>query len=165
MYSAPMLEIRRSSVALLTLAALSFTASLSLAAAPAKPIVLRAARMFDGKGDAVVAPGLLVVDGNKLVAVGKQSRVPAGAEVINLGDVTLLPGLMDMELNLVIGGPFSGNTRPDVEESPAFKTLRGVKNARTTLDAGFTTVRNLGLFQKTGGILLDIDLARAVKLG
>ena len=75
--------------------------------------------------------------GNRIAAVNPPAaEVPAPATEIDLGDVTLLPGLMDMELNLVIGGPFSGNPRPDVEESPSFKTLRGAKNARTTLDAG-----------------------------
>ena len=130
------------------------------------PIVLRADRWVDVLGGEARSPAVIVVDEKRIVAMNPNpSDVPSPATEIDLGDVTLLPGLMDMELNLVIGGPFSGNTRPDVEESPAFKTLRGVKNARTTLDAGFTTVRNLGLFQKTGGILLDVDLARAVELG
>jgi len=126
--------------------------------------VLRAARWVDVTAMEVKAPAVVVVEGNRITAVDPDG-LPAGAEEVDLGDVTLLPGLMDMELNLVIGGPFSGNPRPDVEESPSFKTLRGARNAKTTLDAGFTTVRNLGLFQKTGGLLLDVDLGRAIDLG
>jgi imidazolonepropionase-like amidohydrolase len=130
------------------------------------PIVLRADRWIDIAAGEVRSPAVIVVDGTRIAAVNPgASEIPSGATEIDLGDVTLLPGLMDMELNLVIGGPFSGNARPDVEESPSFKTLRGVRNARTTLEAGFTTVRNLGLFQKTGGLLLDVDLMRAVELG
>src|SRR4051794_41708356 len=69
---------------------------------------------------------------------------------------------MDMELNMLLGGPHGGNKRSDVQDDPAFRTLRGTLNCRTTLLAGFTTCRNLGLFVKTGGYLLDVALARAV---
>src|SRR5262245_1879054 len=100
------------------------------------PIVLRADRWVDVIAGETRSPAVIVVDDKRIVAVNP-SDVPSGATEYDLGNVTLLPGLMDMELNLVIGGPFSGNTRPDVEESPSFKTLRGVKNAKTTLDAGF----------------------------
>jgi imidazolonepropionase-like amidohydrolase len=72
---------------------------------------------------------------------------------------------MDMEINLLMGGPSGGNPRSDVQDDPAFKTLRGIVNARTTLLAGFTTVRNLGLFVKTGGSLLDVALMRAIDNG
>jgi len=130
------------------------------------PVVLRADRYVDVVSGELRSPAVIVVDENRIVSVNPNaSDVPTSATELDLGDVTLLPGLMDMELNLVIGGPFSGNTRPDVEESPSFKVLRGVRNAQTTLDAGFTTVRNLGLFQKTGGLLLDVDLMRAIDLG
>jgi imidazolonepropionase-like amidohydrolase len=157
-----MLEIRRSSVALLTLAALSFTASLALAAAPAKPIVLRAARMFDGKGDAVVAPGLLVVDGNKLVAVGKQSRLPAGAEVIDLGDVTLLPGLMDAHTHLT--GEASDDWNRDeldgFKKEIAQRAIEATVYAHRTLLAGFTMVRDLG-----SDHFIDVGLRNAIDAG
>lgn len=129
-----------------------------------EPVVLRADRWVDVEAGEVRSPAVIVVDGERIAAVDPVG-VPSPATEIDLGDVTLLPGLMDMELNLVIGGPSGGNRRPDVEDSPSFKILRGVVNARTTLEAGFTTVRNLGLFQKTGGLLLDADLARAIDLG
>ncbi|HEY2812245.1 MAG TPA: amidohydrolase family protein, partial [Acidimicrobiales bacterium] len=57
------------------------------------------------------------------------------------------------------------NPRSDVQDDVAFRTLRATLNARTTLLAGFTTVRNLGLFVRTGGVLLDVALSRAVDLG
>ena len=72
---------------------------------------------------------------------------------------------MDMEINMLLGGPHGGNRRSDVQDDPAFRTLRGTVNCRTTLLAGFTTVRNLGLFVKTGGYLLDVALARAIDNG
>ena len=61
---------------------------------------------------------------------------------------------------MLMGGPSGGNPRSDVQDDPAFRTLRGTLTCRTTLLAGFTTVRNLGLFVKTGGYLLDVALAR-----
>jgi imidazolonepropionase-like amidohydrolase len=112
---------------------------------------------------------VVVVDGQRIQAVNPVEPLPDSATVIDLGDVTLLPGLMDMELNLLIGGPGGPEGLPSpmhgVQDDPAYRTLRGAVNARTTLDAGFTTVRNLGLMVKTGGYLLDVALQRAIENG
>ncbi|HEX6584389.1 MAG TPA: amidohydrolase family protein [Thermoleophilaceae bacterium] len=81
------------------------------------------------------------------------------------GDLTLLPGLMDMEVNLLLGGPDHASPLNAVQDDPALRTLRAVANARRTLPAGFTTVRNLGLFVQTGGLLLDVALRKAIDLG
>src|SRR4029078_4625904 len=72
---------------------------------------------------------------------------------------------MYMEMIMRLGAPRGGNARSDVQDDPAFRTLRGILNCRTTLLAGFTTARNLGLFVKTGGYLLDVALARAIDNG
>jgi imidazolonepropionase-like amidohydrolase len=105
------------------------------------------------------------VEGNRIVSVDSDRSVTADAdEVIELPDLTLIPGLMDMEVDLVLGGPGAGLTDPVVTD-PVKMTLRATVNARRTLHAGFTTVRNLGLFVKTGGYLLDVALMQAVELG
>jgi imidazolonepropionase-like amidohydrolase len=85
--------------------------------------------------------------------------------VLDLGDLTLLPGLMDMEVNLLLGGPDHRSPLNPVQDDPALRTLRAVANARRTLRAGFTTVRNLGLFVQTGGLLLDVALKKAIDHG
>jgi len=85
-------------------------------------------------------------------------------EVIDLPDLTLVPGLMDMEVDLVLGGPGAGLSDP-VRMDPVKMGLRAVANGQRTLRAGFTTVRNLGLFVQTGGVLLDVALAKAIDLG
>ncbi|HEX3897968.1 MAG TPA: amidohydrolase family protein, partial [Mycobacteriales bacterium] len=127
--------------------------------------VIRAARLLDVVASAVSDDGAaIVVEGDRITAVNPEST-PRGATEIDLGDVTLMPGLMDMELNLFLGGPSGGNPRSDVQDDPAFRTLRATVNARKTLLAGFTTVRNLGLFVRTGGVLLDVALSRAVDAG
>ena len=130
--------------------------------------VLKAARWADVVNGEIHAPAVVVVTGNVITAVNP-AQPPAEATVIDLGDVTLLPGLMDMELNLLIGGPGNPDGLPTpmhgVQDDPAYRTLRGAVNARTTLEAGFTTVRNLGLMVKTGGYLLDVALQRAIDAG
>ena len=130
---------------------------------PQPPVHLRSARMLDVEAGELVEPGGLLIDGERIVEV-QPTSVPEDAVVIDLGDVTLLPGLMDMEVNLLMGGPDHGMLVA-VQDDPAVKTLRAVANARRTLRAGFTTVRNLGLFVQTGGILLDVALKKAIDLG
>ena len=131
--------------------------------------VLRAARWADVEAGEVRSPAVVVIDGNRISAVNPVEVPENPAEDIDLGDVTLLPGLMDMELNLLIGGPGGPEGLPSpmhgVQDDPAYRTLRGAVNARTTLEAGFTTVRNLGLMVKTGGYLLDVALQRAIEQG
>jgi imidazolonepropionase-like amidohydrolase len=112
---------------------------------------------------------VIVVEGNRIAAVNP-TELPTSITEIDLGDVTLLPGLMDMELNMLIGGPETptpGLPLPmhGVQDDPVYRTLRGTVNAKTTLLAGFTTVRNLGLMVKTDGYLLDVDLGRAIDAG
>ena len=129
--------------------------------------VLRAARWLDitaESGD-VRSPAVIVVRENLIESVNP-AEVPEGATEISLGDVTLLPGLMDMELNMLIGNrdetwdPMHG-----VKVDPSLRTLMGVGYCKQTLQAGFTTVRNLGLMVKTGGYLLDVALATAIDKG
>ena len=131
-------------------------------------IVLRADRWVDITAGDVRSPAVIVVEGNRIAAVNP-TELPTSITEIDLGDVTLLPGLMDMELNMLIGGPETPTGLPlpmhGVQDDPVYRTLRGTVNAKTTLLAGFTTVRNLGLMVKTDGYLLDVDLGRAIDAG
>src|SRR5436305_4783277 len=127
-------------------------------------IHLRSARLLDVDKGELLERGELLIDGGRIIEVAP-TKVPADAIVIDLGDLTLLPGLMDMEVNLLLGGPNHESPLNPVQDDPALRTLRAVANARRTLRAGFTTVRNLGLFVQTGGILLDVALKKAVDLG
>jgi imidazolonepropionase-like amidohydrolase len=127
-------------------------------------IRLRSSRMLDVVKGELLEPGdLLVVEEH--IAEVMPSTVPAEALTIDLGDLTLLPGLMDMEVNLLLGGPDHRSPLNPVQDDPAVRTLRAVANARRTLRSGFTTVRNLGLFVQTGGLLLDVALKKAIDLG
>ena len=125
-------------------------------------VVLKAARMFDGKGDSTVSPGLVVVEGGRIRAVGAGASVPAGAEVIDLGDATLLPGFMDAHTHL--SGEASRDWRQD--ELDYFKkpiteqAIDATVHLRKTLDIGFTTARDLG-----SSDLIDVGLRNAVASG
>jgi imidazolonepropionase-like amidohydrolase len=127
-----------------------------------KKTVLRSARMVDVDEGRLIAPASVLIEGDRIAALDVSST-PRDADVVDLGDVTLLPGLMDMELNLLLGGPVGPMS--GVTDDPALRTLRAVVNARTTLMAGFTTVRNLGLFVPTGGVLLDVAVMKAIDAG
>jgi imidazolonepropionase-like amidohydrolase len=124
-------------------------------------LTVRAAGLLDIDTGEIVRPGVLRVDGERIVGVGGE---PEG-EVIDLGDVILLPGLMDMEVNLLMGGRGETVAYSPVQDDPPLRMMRAVGNARRTLRAGFTTVRNLGLFVKTGGYLLDVALMKAIDAG
>ena len=125
-------------------------------------LTLKAARVLDVQTGELRENGLVTIDGERIVASGAGS---GEGDVLDLGDVTLLPGLMDMEVNLLMGGRGETLALSPVQDDPPLRMLRAVGNARRTLRAGFTTVRNLGLFVKTGGYLLDVALAKAIDAG
>ena len=124
-------------------------------------LTLKAAGYVDVEAGEIVRPGIVKVDGDRIVGLG---GAPEG-ELIDLGDAILLPGLMDMEVNLLMGGRGENPGLSQVQDDPPTRVLRAVGNARRTLRAGFTTVRNLGLFVKTGGYLLDVALGKAIDAG
>lgn len=127
-----------------------------------KTYVLKAARLFDGKSDALVSPGLVVVTGGRIVGVGPSTAIPAGAEVIDLGDATLLPGFIDAHTHLTFAYAEDYNRAQldNLRETVAEKALDASVNARVTLMAGFTTVRDVGSTQ-----FLDVGLRNAIAKG
>lgn len=124
-------------------------------------LTLKAAGLLDVDAGEIVRPGILRVDGERIVGVGGDPK----GDLIDLGEQILLPGLMDMEVNLLMGGRGETGLASSVQDDPPTRVLRAVGNARRTLRAGFTTVRNLGLFVKTGGYLLDVALGKAIDSG
>jgi imidazolonepropionase-like amidohydrolase len=120
--------------------------------------------MLDVDTGVIETPGELLIENERIVDVSPTS-VPDDAVVLDVGDLTLIPGLMDMEVNLLLGGPDHASPLNAVQDDPALRTLRAVANARRTLRSGFTTVRNLGLFIQTNGLLLDVALMKAIDFG
>ena len=147
---------------------LSFLALLAVQTAfaqtpkPGKTYVLKAARMFDGKSNALSAPGLVVVTGGKIAGAGAQAAVPAGAETIDLGDATLLPGLIDAHTHLtgMYSEDWKQNLIDGLQKTIAERALDASANARVTLMAGFTTVRDVG-----SSDYIDVGLRNAIRDG
>jgi imidazolonepropionase-like amidohydrolase len=108
----------------------------------AHPIVLHAARLLDVKSGRVVKPGEVLVQGEKIVEVGSAVKHPAGAEVIDLGDRTLLPGLIDAHVHLFLHP--GAEDLQTVQESVPQRTIQALLAARDDLMAGFTAERDMG---------------------
>jgi imidazolonepropionase-like amidohydrolase len=105
-------------------------------------VLLKAARLIDGKSKTALSPGLVLVEGSRIVQVGSAIAAPAGTSVIDLGAATLLPGLIDCHDHLT-GGPESTGYK-SLGISVPREALYGATNAAVTLRAGFTSVRNVG---------------------
>jgi imidazolonepropionase-like amidohydrolase len=136
----------------------SIFASLFVTAGAAQVTVVRAARMLDVVTGQIVQPAVIVIDRDHIQAVNP-ATVPSGGTTIDLGDLTLLPGLMDLHTHLTFD--LEGNwVERAVTDGPADEAVRGVWHARQTLMAGFTTVRNLG----SGGFS-DIALSKGIEAG
>jgi len=105
-------------------------------------VVLHAARMLDVAGGKIVSPGEVLVEGEKIVAVGTAVSRPAGAEVIDLGDSTLMPGLIDAHVHLFLHP--GAEDLQTVQESVPERTLIAAGAAKADLMAGFTAERDMG---------------------
>ncbi len=127
-----------------------------------KTIVLKAARMFDGKSESVARPGFIVITDGRIAAVGAGAAIPSGAEVIDLGDATLLPGFIDAHTHLSMEASDDWNqARLNRLQKPvAQQALEASANARKTLLAGFTTVRDVG-----SSDYIDVGLRNAIRDG
>ena len=129
--------------------------------AQTKVYAIRAARLFDGVSGMMTEPGLVVVADGKIQSVGGRN-VPAGATVIDLGDATLMPGFIDAHTHL--SNEFNANydaaTLVGMQRTVAESSIRATENARKTLMAGFTTVRDVG-----GSDFIDVGLRNAINAG
>ena len=117
-------------------------ASAQNAVGPNHPVVLQAARMLDIEAGKIITPGEVLVQGERIVEAGSTVKRPAGAEVIDLGDATLMPGLIDVHIHLFLHP--GAEDLQTVEESVPQRTIIAVLAARDDLLAGFTAERDMG---------------------
>jgi len=129
------------------------------AAPPKKITVVKAARLIDGQGGAPTANPVVVIEDDKIARVGAGLAVPAGAEVVDLGGATLLPGLIDCHTHIT-GQPGENYYDDMFRKSPIDSAVVAHVYARRTLEAGFTAVRDVG-----AGELIDVAMRNAINKG
>jgi len=119
-------------------------AALALAAAAQQPtpIVLHAARLLQIDTGTLLQPGEILVDGERIRAIGSSVELPRGARIIDLGDATLLPGLIDAHVHLFLHP--GAEDLQTVEESVPWRTLLAAQAAKADLMSGFTAERDMG---------------------
>src|SRR5215469_12443090 len=131
---------------------------------PAKSVVVRAARMLDVKAGKLIANAVVVIEGERITSVG--GTIPQGAEVIDLGDATLMPGLIDCHTHLMDRSDHPGDPNSYaidlLTKSQAYRALEGAADARVTLLAGFTSVRDV---ESEGSGYADVALRDAINRG
>lgn len=127
--------------------------------APAPVVAVRAARLIDGKGGAPIERAVVLLQGDRITAVGSGLAIPAGARVVDLGGATLLPGLIDLHTHLTSTGVHWEDEL--VKTTPGEAALSGAHNALVTLMAGFTTCRDMGPTWP----FTDVDLRNAIDKG
>ena len=130
-------------------------------------IAVKAARMFDGKSSALLQNGVVVVEGDRIADAGSNLPIPSSARVIDLGDATLCPGFMDAHTHLT--DDFSGNYNErrlrELDLNVSEQAIRATMFARVIVEAGFTTVRDLGSHFVASHEFVDVALRNSINKG
>jgi len=129
---------------------------------PAAIVVVRAARLIDGRGGAPLSPAMVRIEGDGIAEVGSRLALPPGSRLIDLGDATLLPGFIDAHTHVTMMNSDDWKQRElDILQKPiAEQALDATVNAKITLMAGMTTVRDVGSHD-----YIDVGLRNAIRNG
>jgi len=142
---------------LTVLCCVNFCWAQGLPATTSKTVVIRAGHLLDVKTGKTLSNQTIVIQGDKIVSVGADAQIPAGATVVDLSNATVLPGLIDAHTHITMTTNFGYST---LGISVPREALYGARNARVTLDAGFTTIRNVG-----ASGFADVALRDAINAG
>jgi len=125
-------------------------------------VAIRAGRFFDSKSDTLKKEQVILIEGARIVQVGpaNEVQIPAGAEVLDLSNATVLPGLIDGHTHVFAGGPDLDEQM--LKEPLQYRTLEALVNAQRDLYVGFTTLRDL---KTLGGMYGDVELRNAINSG
>ena len=129
--------------------------------AVAQVTVIKAGRLVDPDEGTVLTDQVIVIRANKFEAVGKNLAIPQDATVIDLSKMTVLPGLINCHTHLADGKYGEGDPMLQLKKSASQGVLESIPNARATLESGFTTVRDVGVYRA----LNDVALRDAINNG
>ena len=130
-------------------------------------IALKAARLFDGKSKSLIPNGVVIVQDDKIVDVGSNLAIRNGAQVIDLGDATLAPGFMDAHTHLTLdySGDYNVRRLKELDLNVSEQAIIATAHARATVEAGFTTVRDLGSRFVGSREFVDVALRNSINQG
>ncbi|MDP9340214.1 MAG: amidohydrolase family protein [Acidobacteriota bacterium] len=133
-------------------------------AAPPKKIAVRAGHLIDGKSDRVLDNAVILIEGDTIISVSSGGETPAGAELVDLSQYTVMPGFMDTHTHVLLNGDITAEDY-DVQllkQSIPYRAILGARNARIALEHGFTTIRDL---ETEGAMYADVDVKTAIANG
>jgi imidazolonepropionase-like amidohydrolase len=147
-------------------AALLISALLPVLAPSETPrrVAIRAGKLIDGKSDKSVENAVILIEGDKIVSVTSGGPVPAGTDVIDLSNATVLPGFIDVHTHVLLEGDIT-NEEYDAQllkESTPYRAILAARNAHIALSHGFTTIRDL---ETEGAMYADVDVKTAIANG
>ncbi len=145
---------------MLAVLVIGLRALVASAADPPPLVAVKAGRLIDVKAAAVVTNAVVLIEGDRVKAVGAAVAIPPGATIIDLSGYTVLPGLIDCHTHLVADAS-DADPLTELKSSAAKRAFESVPNARATLEAGFTTVRDLGAYRA----FVDVALRDAIAKG
>src|SRR6266566_111819 len=129
---------------------------------PEGVIAIKSGRVIDVENGRMLEKQIILLRGKKIEAIGSESKIPVGAKILDLSTKTLLPGLIDCHTHLADGAhDDNGDPTAQLKRTASQVVLESVPNARTTLESGFTTVRDAGVYRA----LNDVALRDAINKG
>ena len=134
------------------------------APAPPKRLAIRAGHLIDGKGGKVADNAIILIEGDKIVSVGRDSTPPSGIEVIDLSNATVMPGLIDLHTHVLLNGDITAEDydKQLLKQSTPYRAILAARNARIALENGFTTIRDV---ETEGAMYADVDVKTAINNG
>jgi imidazolonepropionase-like amidohydrolase len=145
--------------------------ALALCAVPVRAteqlIALKAERLFDGKSKTLLHNGVVLIQGDKIADIGSNLAIPSDARVIDLGAATLAPGFMDAHTHLTLdfSGDYNVRRLHELDLNVSEQAIRATTFARATVEAGFTTVRDLGSRFVGSSEFVDVALRNSINKG
>ena len=145
----------------MAMTAILFVVALLVSSAGAQVTVIKAGRLVQPEKGTVVSNQLILIRGNKVEKVGTDIAIPPEANVVDLTNMTVLPGMIDCHTHLADGKFGEGDPMFQLRKTASQTVLESVRNARVTLESGFTTVRDVGVYRA----LNDVALRDAINRG